>query len=57
MSYHSIEAGGQVNKDAAWYYPEPQARSQPDRRPRRLLARSHDHQLSAIRGPERVSAS
>ena len=23
MSYHSIEAGGQVNKDAAWYYPQP----------------------------------
>ncbi|TWR29650.1 DUF427 domain-containing protein [Mucilaginibacter pallidiroseus] len=22
-SYYSIEAGGQTNKDAAWYYPEP----------------------------------
>jgi uncharacterized protein (DUF427 family) len=22
-SYHSIEVGGQLNKDAAWYYPEP----------------------------------
>jgi uncharacterized protein (DUF427 family) len=22
-SYYDVEAGGQVNKDAAWYYPEP----------------------------------
>ncbi len=22
-SYYSLEVGGQVNKDAAWYYPEP----------------------------------
>ncbi|MEK0179212.1 DUF427 domain-containing protein [Microcoleus anatoxicus] len=22
-SYYSIEVGGQVNKDAAWYYPTP----------------------------------
>ena len=22
-SYHSIEVGGKLNKDAAWYYPEP----------------------------------
>lgn len=22
-SYYSIEAGGAVNKDAAWYYPDP----------------------------------
>lgn len=22
-SYYNIEAGGQTNKDAAWYYPEP----------------------------------
>ena len=22
-SYYSIEVNGQVNKDAAWYYPEP----------------------------------
>jgi uncharacterized protein (DUF427 family) len=22
-SYHDIEVNGQVNKDAAWYYPEP----------------------------------
>ena len=22
-SYYSIDAGGQTNKDAAWYYPEP----------------------------------
>ena len=22
-SYHSIEVAGQVNKDAAWYYPDP----------------------------------
>ena len=22
-SYYTIEAGGQTNKDAAWYYPEP----------------------------------
>lgn len=21
--YHSINAGGQINEDAAWYYPEP----------------------------------
>ena len=24
-SYYSIEAGGQLNKDAAWYYPQPKA--------------------------------
>lgn len=23
--YHNVVAGGQVNKDAAWYYPEPKA--------------------------------
>ena len=22
-SYHDVAVGGQVNKDAAWYYPEP----------------------------------
>lgn len=22
-SYYDVEVGGQVNKDAAWYYPEP----------------------------------
>jgi uncharacterized protein (DUF427 family) len=22
-SYHDVVAGGQVNKDAAWYYPDP----------------------------------
>jgi uncharacterized protein (DUF427 family) len=22
-SYYDVEAGGQVNRDAAWYYPEP----------------------------------
>jgi uncharacterized protein (DUF427 family) len=22
-SYYNIEVGGQVNKDAAWYYPDP----------------------------------
>ncbi|HAT15669.1 MAG TPA: hypothetical protein DCS91_20735 [Microcoleaceae bacterium UBA11344] len=22
-SYYSVEVGGQVNKDAAWYYPSP----------------------------------
>jgi uncharacterized protein (DUF427 family) len=22
-SYYTIEAGGQANKDAAWYYPQP----------------------------------
>ena len=22
-SYHDLAVGGQVNKDAAWYYPEP----------------------------------
>ena len=22
-SYHSLEVNGQLNKDAAWYYPEP----------------------------------
>ena len=22
-SYYSLEVGGQTNKDAAWYYPEP----------------------------------
>lgn len=22
-SYYSIEAGGETNKDAAWYYPQP----------------------------------
>ncbi len=22
-SYYSIEAGGQLNRDAAWYYPQP----------------------------------
>ncbi|HCV30507.1 MAG TPA: hypothetical protein DGO89_09955, partial [Microcoleaceae bacterium UBA9251] len=22
-SYYSVEVGGQVNKDAAWYYPTP----------------------------------
>ncbi len=22
-SYHDVVVGGQVNKDAAWYYPEP----------------------------------
>ena len=22
-SYYSLDAGGQTNKDAAWYYPEP----------------------------------
>jgi uncharacterized protein (DUF427 family) len=24
-SYHDVVAGGQVNKDAAWYYPDPKA--------------------------------
>ena len=24
-SYYSIEAGGQLNPDAAWYYPQPKA--------------------------------
>lgn len=24
-SYYSIEAGGRLNTDAAWYYPEPKA--------------------------------
>ena len=24
-SYYTIEAGGQTNQDAAWYYPEPKA--------------------------------
>ena len=23
--YYNVAAGGQVNKDAAWYYPEPKA--------------------------------
>ncbi len=22
-SYYSLEVGGQINKDAAWYYPDP----------------------------------
>ena len=22
-SYHTLQVGGQVNKDAAWYYPDP----------------------------------
>ena len=22
-SYHSLEVGGEINKDAAWYYPDP----------------------------------
>ncbi len=24
-SYYDVEVGGQVNKDAAWYYPEPKS--------------------------------
>lgn len=24
-SYHDVLAGGQVNRDAAWYYPDPKA--------------------------------
>ncbi len=24
-NYYNIEVGGEVNKDAAWYYPEPKA--------------------------------
>ena len=24
-SYYHVEAGGEVNRDAAWYYPEPKA--------------------------------
>jgi uncharacterized protein (DUF427 family) len=24
-SYHDVVAGGKINKDAAWYYPEPKA--------------------------------
>lgn len=24
-SYYSIQAGGKLNKDAAWFYPEPKA--------------------------------
>ena len=24
-SYYDVEVGGQVNKDAAWYYPAPKA--------------------------------
>ncbi|MFO0609089.1 MAG: DUF427 domain-containing protein [Polyangiales bacterium] len=24
-SYHHVTAGGKVNRDAAWYYPEPSA--------------------------------
>ena len=24
-SYYHVEVGGQVNRDAAWYYPEPKA--------------------------------
>ena len=24
-SYYNLEVGGQVNRDAAWYYPEPTA--------------------------------
>jgi uncharacterized protein (DUF427 family) len=24
-SYYDVRVGGQVNKDAAWYYPEPKA--------------------------------
>ncbi|WP_431211726.1 DUF427 domain-containing protein [Puia sp. P3] len=27
-SYHSIEVGGKVNKDAAWFYPEPKDAAQ-----------------------------
>jgi len=27
-SYHHVAVGGQVNKDAAWYYPDPKAAAQ-----------------------------
>ncbi|MDG5746718.1 DUF427 domain-containing protein [Qipengyuania sp. XHP0207] len=25
--YHSVNAGGAINKDAAWYYPEPKEKA------------------------------
>ena len=27
-SYHNVAVGGQVNKDAAWYYPDPKPAAQ-----------------------------
>lgn len=27
-SYYSIAAGGEVNRDAAWYYPDPKEKAQ-----------------------------
>jgi uncharacterized protein (DUF427 family) len=28
-SYHTLEVGGQVNRDAAWYYPDPKQPAAP----------------------------
>ena len=41
-SYFSIQAGGEINEDAAWTYRNPKTRSRGDQGPDRFLARRRD---------------
>ena len=47
-SYHSIEVDGQVNKDAAWYYPDPQAGGSKYQGLCRLLARRQGREVATV---------